>query len=193
MEALSTTAGATIYFESFAWIGEWMHAYAYIDYNKDGAFNTTLNVDGSNDGELVSYNHFDGKDSWGNASNQQYANSNDYQGSKGLPYFVLPANLAAGDYRMRIKTDWNLLDPNFVGQTSGNHPRTNGACQCDFIIKVVAAETEEPELPEEPEVTAVESVVVDAEAVVYDLTGRKVEVVTRPGAYIVNGKVVVIK
>ena len=198
MEALSTAAGATLYFEAFEWAGQWMHAYAYIDYNNDGKFNTTLNVDGKNDGELVSYNCYDNKTSLGTAASEQWANvsSNmNYDGSYGLPWFVLPENLAAGEYRMRIKIDWNNLDPD----NGASDIRQNGGCQCDFIIKIAGADVEnpEPENPEpenpEPEVTAVESVVVNAEAVVYDLTGRKVEVVTRPGVYIVNGKVVVIK
>ena len=35
-----------------------MHAYVYIDYNKDKTFDITLNADGENEGELVSYTYF---------------------------------------------------------------------------------------------------------------------------------------
>lgn len=190
---LEVAAGNTIYFEEFGFSGEWMHAYAYIDYNNDFTFDTKLNADGTTGGELVSYNHFDGKDSWGNASNQQYANVNDYNGSKGLPHFVLPAELAAGDYRMRIKTDWNLLDANFVGQTSGNNPKTNGACQVDFIIRVVGDEPVTPEPEPEPEPTSIESINANVANVIYDVTGRRVEKISRPGLYIVNGVKVLVK
>ena len=187
MDAFSTVAGATLYFEAFEWDGQWMHAYAYIDYNNDGTFNTTLNVDGENDGELVSYNCYNNKTSLGTAASEQWANVSskmNYDGSYGLPWFVLPSNLATGEYRMRIKIDWNNLDPN----QGASDIRQNGGCQCDFIIKVTATEPE-PELPE----TAVESVVVEGEKVVYDLTGRKVETIDRPGVYVVNGKVVLVK
>ena len=187
MDAFSTVAGATLYFEAFEWDGQWMHAYAYIDYNNDGTFNTTLNVDGENDGELVSYNCYNNKTSLGTAASEQWANVSskmNYDGSYGLPWFVLPSNLATGEYRMRIKIDWNNLDPN----QGASDIRQNGGCQCDFIIKVTATEPE-PELPE----TAVESVVVEGEKVVYDLTGRKVETIDRPGVYVVNGKAVLVK
>lgn len=185
MDVLSTVAGATVYFEAFEWIGQWMHAYAYIDYNNDGTFNTTLNAEGENDGELVSYNCYDKKTSLGTTASEQWANVSsemNYDGSYGLPWFVLPSNLAAGEYRMRIKIDWNNLDPN----QGASDIRDNGGCQCDFIIKVTASEPEQPE-------TAVESVVVEGEKVVYDLTGRKIETINRPGVYVVNGKAVLVK
>ena len=185
MDAFSTVAGATLYFEAFEWDGQWMHAYAYIDYNNDGTFNTTLNVDGENDGELVSYNCYNNKTSLGTAASEQWANVSskmNYDGSYGLPWFVLPSNLAAGEYRMRIKIDWNNLDPN----QGASDIRQNGGCQWDFSIKVTAADPEQPE-------TAVESVVVEGEKVVYDLTGRKIETINRPGVYVVNGKAVLVK
>lgn len=35
-----------------------MHAYVYVDYNKDKEFDITLNADGNNEGELVSYTFY---------------------------------------------------------------------------------------------------------------------------------------
>jgi hypothetical protein len=94
-----------------------MHAYGYIDYNNDFTFDQVANADGTTGGELVTYNFYretdgDGWDIYGNVSSAQYANSEtyydeDFNESKGLPQFYLPADLAAGDYRMRIKIDWN--------------------------------------------------------------------------------------
>ena len=127
-----TQAGSTIYFTEYDWVLQWMHSYAYIDYNKDGEFNTTVNANGTNSGELVSYNQYNNKDSHGNSANQQYANTNTYSGSVGLPSFVLPADLANGTYRMRIKVDWNNIDP-----CGASDIRQNGGCQLDFTIKIV--------------------------------------------------------
>ena len=177
-------AGATLYFEEFNWAGEWMHAYAYIDYNNDFIFNTTLNVEGATDGELVSYNSYNDKSSLGDAVSGGSLNAGNYGGSKGLPYFVLPHKIATGDYRMRIKIDWNRLDANF-GDAVENNPKTYGGCQCDFTIRVVE---------DEPAVdTAIDNVNVEDVKVIYDVTGRRIEKITRPGIYIVNGIKVLVK
>ena len=127
-----TQAGSTIYFTEYDWVLQWMHSYAYIDYNKDGEFNTTLNAYGTNSGELVSYNCYNNKDSHGKSANQQYANTNTYSGSVGLPSFVLPTDMAEGTYRMRIKVDWNNIDP--CGDSA---IKQNGGCQVDFTVKIV--------------------------------------------------------
>jgi hypothetical protein len=183
---LETTAGAYISFTEFNFEGQWMHAYGYIDYNNDFNFDQVANADGTTGGELVTYNFYretegDGWDIWGNLSNAQYANSEtyydeDFNESKGLPQFYLPADLAAGDYRMRIKIDWNNLDP--MGDSS---IKQNGGCQVDFIIRVAEA-------------TGIENVEVENGAqVIYDLTGRKVENANVRGIYIINGKKVLVK
>ena len=144
---LEVQPGNTIYFEQFGFAGEWMHAYAYIDYNNDFVFGTDLNIDGDTEGELVSHNFYSATDAeWGTTSRGQEVkngnanNTNSYDGSQGLPHFTLPADLAAGDYRLRIKTDWNNLDPNFVGHSQQNNPENIGACQVDIILRVVADE-----------------------------------------------------
>ncbi|MBR2637734.1 MAG: hypothetical protein IKD40_02690, partial [Bacteroidaceae bacterium] len=141
---LETVAGATISFTEFNWLGQWMHAYGYIDYNNDYTFAQDVNADGTTGGELVTYNYYtpddntDPTDSWGYTSNAQTANldtyyDEDFNESKGLPKFILPADLAAGDYRMRVKIDWNNLDP-----MCSSDIRSIGGCQCDFIIRVAA-------------------------------------------------------
>ena len=146
---LETYPGAELYFTSYVWTLQWMHSYAYIDYNVDGEFNMTLNVDGTTGGELVSYNYYresdetsDGKDSRGYSANAQYANERSYyNNSKGLPSFVIPATLPAGDYRMRIKVDWNNLDPNGAKDIVNN-----GGCQCDITVRVAEAPTSAVEI-----------------------------------------------
>lgn len=140
---LETTAGAKLYFAEYNWVGWWMHSYAYIDYNADGIFGQVLNVNGKTGGELVSYNYYSesgaenaGKDSYGNSASAETANESMYSGSKGLPAFTLPGDLAEGDYRMRIKVDWNNLDPDGASYIIGY-----GGCQCDFIIRITGVST----------------------------------------------------
>ena len=140
---LVTEPGARISFSEFKWDGQWMHAYGYIDYALDGSFNSDANPEGTTDGELVTYNFYrngkdsgDGLDIWGNVASAQYANSDtyydeDFNESKGLPHFFLPADLASGDYRMRIKIDWDNIDA-----MGDKDIKQNGGCQVDFIIRI---------------------------------------------------------
>ncbi len=78
--------------------GNWMHSYCYVDYGNDGSFNT--------DNELVSYNHYQGKD-----SNGETAPQNLQQNVGKLPGFTIPDDTKPGMYRMRFKVDWNNIDP----------------------------------------------------------------------------------
>ena len=134
---LKTVPGATLSFSAFSYSGTWMHAYAYIDYNKDYRFNLTNNNDGTGNGEIVSYNYFDGNNilgvsvPQGNAIAKPYGENNTGI-SKGMPEFTLPANLALGEYRMRVKVDWNNIDADFGASDIAG----NGGCQCDITIKV---------------------------------------------------------
>ncbi len=139
-------AGDAIGFETFLFHGEWMHAYAYIDYNNDFVFGTEGNPYGETYGELVSYNHLEGVDSYGEQSSPQYANGNKYSDvSAGLPAFFLPAEIAPGEYRMRIKIDYNRADANYGDDwAENNNPKVMGGCQCDFTIKVVGDEPVTP-------------------------------------------------
>ena len=128
-----------------------MHAYAYIDYNKDYKFTLTNNNNGEGEGEIVSYNYYEGKTITGGAGNtngEALKPTTDYDGSKAMPAFTLPANLQAGEYRMRIKIDWNNLDADYgdtslVGGTGANRNNQkivdNGGCQCDITIVVESA------------------------------------------------------
>ena len=129
---LITTAGSTIRFEEFDWAGEWMHAYAYIDYNKDYSFKLENNNNGTGTGEIVSYNYYNSETITGITSSQQYAIANVYDGSKALPAFTLPTNLSPGKYRMRIKIDWNNLDADYGASDIAK----NGGCQCDITIVI---------------------------------------------------------
>ena len=50
---LETEAGATISFSSITWNGEWMHGYAFADFNNDGTFDAE---------DVVSYNFYSATD-----------------------------------------------------------------------------------------------------------------------------------
>ena len=134
-QKLTTKQGATLKFTDFNYNGSWMHAYAYIDYNKDYEFTLTNNNNGEGEGEIVSYNYYDGNDITGTPANQGSAIGNTYGESKAMPAFTLPRNLPAGEYRVRIKIDWNNLDANYGASDIAG----NGGCQCDFTIVVEEA------------------------------------------------------
>ena len=128
----TTTQGATLSFSAFSYTGSWMHAYAYVDYNNDYKFILENNNNGEGEGEIVSYNYYDGNDITGATASQSGAMSSEHNGSKTLPAFTLPANLAPGEYRMRIKIDWNNLDADY----GASDIAANGGCQCDITLVV---------------------------------------------------------
>ncbi len=134
-QKLTTKQGATLKFTEFNYTGSWMHAYAYIDYNKDYFFTLDNNNGGTGAGEIVSYNYFDDKDITDTPANQGSAIGNTYGESKAMPAFTLPRNLPAGEYRVRIKIDWNNLDADY----GASDIAANGGCQCDFTIVVEEA------------------------------------------------------
>ena len=131
-QKLTTYPGATLSFSSFNYSGSWMHAYAFVDYNKDYYFEPVDNNGGTTDGEVVSYNYFNGKTITGDAGNQGNAMASEYNGSKTLPAFTLPAGLEPGEYRMRIKVDWNNLDADY----GASDIAANGGAQCDITLVV---------------------------------------------------------
>ena len=128
----TTTQGATLSFSAFSYTGSWMHAYAYVDYNNDYKFILENNNNGEGKGEIVSYNYYEGKDITGATASQSDAMSSEHNGSKTLPAFTLPADLEPGEYRMRIKVDWNNLDADY----GASDIAANGGCQCDITLVV---------------------------------------------------------
>ena len=126
---LTTTAGATISFSELTWAGEWMHGYLFVDYDKDGAFNSTLNADGTTGGEVVSYNYYGGKNSKGVTTQNNCAVRLD-----NMPSFTLPSNLAAGKYRLRFNIAWDTKDA--CGYSSMG---TDGGAMVDITLVVESA------------------------------------------------------
>lgn len=130
---LQVAAGSTLFFSELNWTGSWMHGYVYIDYNQDGVFNTDVNKNGTNSGELVSYNHYNGFNSEGNATERGCGVL-----VNNMPSWTLPSDLAPGLYRLRFKIDWESLDP--CGSTqSGNDIATNSGCICDITVQITSS------------------------------------------------------
>ena len=82
--------------------GAWMHSFYYVDYNQDGKFT---------EDEVVSYSFKgdgNGAESGKNSAGQSFAN-----GGLSLqsPKFTLRKDMTPGVYRMRVKVDYNNLDP----------------------------------------------------------------------------------
>lgn len=125
-KVLKADAGAIIT-PSLNWTGEWMHAYIFIDYNKDKEF--------TGENEIVSYSFYkanlgDGVQP-GTNSLGETTYSNGSVTTSNVPAFTLPADLAAGTYRMRVKIDWNSLDP-----CGASDIIANGGSIVDFSLEI---------------------------------------------------------
>lgn len=133
-EIIKSKAGATLN-ASTVWGFEWMHAYVYIDYNKDKEFDVALNADGSSEGELVSYTYY-AEDGGSSGTNSLGEPKNNNVGANGaLPHFIIPQKLAAGDYRIRFKIDWNDINP-CGSVVPGNQIANNGGTIVDFTLRI---------------------------------------------------------
>lgn len=133
-DVLSTTffaqAGQTVT-PSITYNADWMHAYCYVDYNQDGMFNATINEDGTpaEGSELVAYNYYQGKNSKGaSVANQALGNN-----TGKMPTFKIPENLAPGMYRVRMKIDWDCIDP-MGNSASDNQIANNGGVIADAML-----------------------------------------------------------
>lgn len=107
----------------------WMHGYVYLDRNNDGNFSAD---------ELVSYSYADGKNSLGEPIAQ---NGGGWGNALQPPAFQLPNDLATGNYRLRVKIDWNNTDPaGALGEdgtiTGNNSIVVNGGAVADFTLSL---------------------------------------------------------
>ena len=110
VSVFSAKAGTKVQ-PTFDYTGAWMNAYVYVDWNKNGKFEYTVNEDGTPaaDSEIVSYNALQIGDTWYKSDGTTTANGNTI--ASGVPSFTIPADTPAGLYRMRYKVDWNCVDP----------------------------------------------------------------------------------
>ncbi len=163
--------------------GSWINHYVYIDYDADG-FTASIE-DGSNwqpAEDLVVYSFYNNganSDESGWNSNGDYI-SGDKRSNPPLPSFEVPSE--PGVYRLRIKQDWCSIDPAGDADSNFNGTFSNYGGQ---IIDVLLNVTDP---------TGIEDVEPESDIkVIYDLQGRRLEEITQPGIYIVNGKKIFVK
>ena len=106
----SVTAGAQVQ-PTFAYSGNWMSAYTYVDWGNDGLFKDALNSNGTpaQDSDVASYSAVQIDGTWYKSDGSTAANGNTIGG--GVPAFTIPEGTAAGFYRMRYKVDWDNINP----------------------------------------------------------------------------------
>ena len=106
----SVTAGAQVQ-PTFAYSGNWMSAYTYVDWGNDGLFKDALNSNGTpaQDSDVASYSAVQIDGTWYKSDGSTTTNGNTISG--GVPAFTIPEGTATGFYRMRYKVDWNSINP----------------------------------------------------------------------------------
>ena len=133
--AFNAKAGETVT-PSFGFTGEWMHGFVYVDRGQDGAFEATLNADGSipAGSDIMAFSYAEpslGSGTGYNSNGERVTNSNVLN----PPAFTVPADMAPGFYRMRYKVDWASIDP--AGRAEdGNGIIKNGGAICDVVLNI---------------------------------------------------------
>ena len=167
---------------SFNKAGSWIHQFVFIDFGGDG-FTASI-AEGSEWApaeDLVAYSFYNNNsdsDASGWNSKGTVITGND-RNTPAVPAFNAPE--AAGTYRMRIKQDWCNIDP--AGDADGKFDdfKANGGQIIDVMLEVAVP-------------TGILNVNSDSTIKgIYDVHGRKIEQITAPGLYIVNGKKVLVK
>lgn len=124
---------------SFSYVdGKWMHSYVYADWDDDGYFNYGINANGvpALGSEVLAYSYYQGYNSNGlsvpSGTSGSSVQLNDY-----LPAFTVSELMPDGDYRGRVKIDWDEIDPAGHWSEGGtNLIDENGGYIVDFIFRV---------------------------------------------------------
>ena len=161
--------------------GSWVHFFVFIDKEGDG-FTASI-ANGSNyapAGDLVAYSFYNNDSSsdesgWNSVGDVITGNN---RNKPSIPAFAVPEE--AGTYRMRFKQDWCSIDPQGDADGKFGDFKANGGAIVDVLLVVTNS-------------TGIEEVKVENAEGIYDLTGRKLEQISAPGVYIVNGKKVFVK
>ncbi len=123
---------------------DWMHAYAYIDYDRNGEF--TYQLDGNQvaeGSELVAFSAYS-PDYTGGTTGTWYDSKGNRLGDINagntitMPSFTIPSDLQSGRYRMRFKIDWYCLDAAGNNATD-NAIWNNGGAIVDVILNVTGS------------------------------------------------------
>lgn len=111
---------------SLDWTGRgWMNTYIYIDRNSDGVFDSQVASNGGALGgsDLIAFSNFSFKNS--------AAVPNDNGNVIAMPNFYVPDALEPGQYRARLKIDWDNIDP-----AGSDDILTHGGAITDFTLTV---------------------------------------------------------
>ncbi len=178
----TVAAGATVQ-AAIETGASWIHSYVFIDTDANGF---TAGIEEGSDyaptGDLMAYSFYNN-----DATSDEYGwNSiggvitGDNRNKPAVPAFTAPAQ--PGVYRMRFKLDWCNIDP--MGDSDGKFTdfMGNGGQIIDVMLEVTVADGISEVKGENGNVKTI-----------YDLTGRKIETITKPGIYIVGGKKVLVK
>ncbi|MBO7240572.1 MAG: hypothetical protein J6V23_08870, partial [Bacteroidaceae bacterium] len=163
--------------------GSWVHFFVFIDKEGDG-FTASI-AEGSNyapAGDLVAYSFYNNDSAsdelgW-NSVGQSISGNN--RNKPSIPSFTAPAE--AGVYRLRFKQDWCNIDPHGDADGKFGDFKENGGQIIDVLLTVTNVTGIEDIKGENGNVKAI-----------YDLTGRKLEQITAPGVYVIDGKKVFVK
>ena len=100
-------------------------AYLYMDFNNDGKFNAMIDGNGvpAISSELVAFSHYNGKNSGGD--------SVEAGSGPGVLFCSIPAALADGVYRVRLKLDADNVNPAGSAKIVAD-----GGCVVDFLVSV---------------------------------------------------------
>ena len=136
LDPIVVAPGTELKFSNIDWPGEWMHSYFYIDYDKDGDYDSVLNRNGDGEGELVSYSAYSENETvWRNSAGQTVTNNRGVN-AEDMPSFTIPTEIPNGDYTCLFKIDWNYLGSCGRGAGEGNDIGGNGGVLCEFKIRV---------------------------------------------------------
>ena len=154
--------------------GEWMHTYVYVDLENDKQFSFNEEADQTGT-DLLGYTYYLGYNNEGNATAKEIAPTTPI-------HFTLDA--APGDYRMRVKVDWDNANPG-GNVASGNHILNNGGHIVDITLHIL-----EPN----PSDGITATILQPKSKKIYTPDGRQVKASTlQKGLYIINGQKVLIK
>ena len=151
--------------------GEWMHAYVYVDLDNDKQFSYNNGADQTGT-ELLGWTYIAGY------NNEGVAKGRDVNPNTPMKFTV---NADPGEYRMRVKIDWDNQDPGGC-ILPNNHILNNGGHIVDVTLVVTQG-------------TGINAATLDENAKVYTLDGRRVIVNGKlnRGFYIINGQKTFVK
>ena len=163
--------------------GSWVNHYIYIDADYNG-FAASIESGSSwrPAGDLVSYSFYNNGSSSDNTgwNSDGDAISGDDRSFPALPSFVVPTK--TGRYRLRIKQDWCSIDPNGDSDSNFGGTFSNYGGQIIDVVLRVSDPTGIEDVESEDDVK-----------VIYDIHGRRLDEITKPGIYIINGKKILVK